>query len=344
MLLSVEIRHASSAPLASELDERPLTESELTRLTEIERELTDTRLSLQATIEDLEAANEELQATNEELMSSNEELQSTNEELQSVNEELHTVNAEYNAKLEAVSALNADLDGMSQATGIATIFVDQFMQLLRFTPEAAVLFRLRPTDIGRPISDFNNPMDYTGLPDDLRQVLRDGNAIERETLSRVGTPYIVRVLGYGESINKPRRAVISFIDVSRLHDARRLQSVLDSMSSHIAVLDVHGNIVQVNEAWTAFARNNGGEGHPTVGVGSNYLAVLARTTDPEGLDVLRGLQEVLSGKRQQYRVTYPCHSPQENRWFAMNANALPGKRGGAVVTHFDISPWHNEQG
>jgi two-component system CheB/CheR fusion protein len=343
VLLSIEIHAAPQAGLVTQDKERPLSDLELSRLDSLERELADTRLSLQATIEDLEAANEELQATNEELMSSNEELQSTNEELQSVNEELHTVNAEYNAKLEAVSALNADLDGMSQATGIATIFVDQYLQLLRFTPEAAVLFRLRQSDIGRAISDFNNPLDYSGLADDLRKVLRDGNTIEREAYSRTGTPYIVRVLGYGESVNKPRRAVISLIDVSRLHDAQRLQAVLDSMPSHVAVLDVHGNIVQVNEAWSTFARRNGGGDNPAIGVGSNYLAVLARTTDPEGLDVLRGLQEVLSGKRPAYRVTYPCHSENENRWFVMNASALSGKRGGAVVTHFDISPWHSER-
>ncbi|OYV00395.1 MAG: chemotaxis protein CheR, partial [Burkholderiales bacterium PBB5] len=138
--------------------ERPLSEVEIDRLALVERELAEARSTLQTSIEELEAANEELQATNEELMSSNEELQSTNEELQSVNEELYTVNAEYNAKLDTVSALNADLDGMSQATGIATLFVDRQQQLLRFTPEAASLFRLRPSDVGRPLADFRHPL------------------------------------------------------------------------------------------------------------------------------------------------------------------------------------------
>ena len=52
------------------------------------------------------------------------------------------------------------------------------------------------------------------------------------------------------------------------------------------------------------------------------------------------LQQVLSGRSDHYRVTYPCHSPTEQRWFVMNASALRGSEQGAVVSHFDISPWH----
>ncbi len=304
------------------------------------------RSSLQTSIEELEAANEELQATNEELMSSNEELQSTNEELQSVNEELYTVNAEYNAKLDAVSALNADLDGMSQATGIATLFVDGQQQLVRFTPEASALFRLRPSDIGRPIGDFNNQLDYPDLLPDLRAVLAGGAAVEREVAGPAGASYLVRLLGYGERAGVPRRAVLSLIDISRLRDARRLQAVIDSLPEHVAVLDVHGTVRQVNHAWHTFAANNdggsgiGSQADGPVGVGVNYLAVLARATTPDALEVLRGLQQVLSGRHDHYRVTYPCHSPSAQRWFVMNASALRGSEQGAVVSHFDITPWH----
>jgi two-component system CheB/CheR fusion protein len=342
VLLSIE----EPVPGSPAAGAAPMTEGEVDRLAELERELAEVRTSLQTSIEELEAANEELQATNEELMSSNEELQSTNEELQSVNEELYTVNAEYNAKLDAVSALNADLDGMSQSTGIATLFIDAQQQLVRFTPEAAALFRLRPSDIGRPIGNFNNPLDYPDLLADLRGVLAGGTPVEREVAGPAGTGYLVRVLGYGERAGVPRRAVLTLIDVSRLRDARRLQSVIDSLPEHVAVLDVHGTVRQVNHAWHAFAAQNDGAsdagslaGGP-VGVGANYLAVLARATTPDALEVLRGLQQVLSGRCDHYRVTYPCHSPDEQRWFVMNASALRGSEQGAVVSHFDITPWH----
>lgn len=341
VLLSIE----EQAAAVGEATEAPLSPQQVDRLGELERALDEVRGSLQTTIGELEASNEELQATNEELMSSNEELQSTNEELQSVNEELYTVNAEYNAKLDAVSALNADLDGMSQSTGIATLFIDAQQQLVRFTPEAAALFRLRPSDIGRAIGNFSNPLDYPDLPADLQAVLAGGAAIERELHGPGGAAYLAKVLGYGERPGVPRRAVLTLIDVSRLRDARRLQAVLDSLPEHIAVLDLHGTVRQVNHAWHSFATANGGGASaptdpPGLGVGANYLAALARATTPDALEVLRGLQQVLAGRSTHYRVTYPCHSPQEQRWFVMHASALRGGEQGAVVSHFDITPWN----
>ena len=87
-------------------------------------ELQYTKENLQSTVEELETSNEELQATNEELMASNEELQSSNEELQSVNEEMTTVNAEFQEKMHILNRINADLDSMAKAAGIATVFQD----------------------------------------------------------------------------------------------------------------------------------------------------------------------------------------------------------------------------
>lgn len=316
--------------------ERPLTEAELHRLSQLERELAETRLSLQATIEDLEATNEELQATNEELMSANEELQSTNEELQSVNEELYTVNAEFNMKLEALSGLNADLEGMALATGIATLFVDRNLSLLRFTPEAALVFRLRTSDIGRRFTDFHNPMDYPDFVEDVNTALQGGQVVEREVAVKPDALCTVRIVGCGPLQQAQRRAVISLIDISRTRDAQRLQSVMDALSAHVAVLDQHGGITQVNQAWLDFAANNGG--FREIGVGTNYLAVLARSTHESALDVLRGLQQVLGGMLPRYQVTYPCHSSSEERWFAMTATPCK-KMGGAVVVHTDITDW-----
>jgi len=334
-LVSLEEREAVAPSAPS--DERPLSEDEVRRMGLLERELADLRLTLQSTIEEMETANEELQATNEELMSSNEELQSTNEELQSVNEELYTVNAEYNAKLDLVNGLNADLDGMSRATGIATLFVDQQLVLLRFTPEATLLFRLRGEDCGRAITDFKCQLEYPDLVADLHLALAGTAVVERELAGPGGVRYLARVLGYGDAAFGTRRAVLSLIDVSRLRDAERLQATLDAMPEHIAVIDRHGSILQTNRAWQDFALCNGGQGE--TGQGSNYFAVLLRSADPASADVLQGLQDVLAGRRSHFRVTYPCHSPTEERWFVMYAAPLRmAGSTGAVITHLDVTP------
>jgi two-component system, chemotaxis family, CheB/CheR fusion protein len=323
---------------------RPYDDAELDRLAALERELAESRLTLQSSIEELEASNEELQATNEELMSSNEELQSTNEELQSVNEELYTVNAEYNAKLDLVSALNADLDGMSRATGIATLFLDHHLALVRFTPEATLLFRLRPEDVGRSINDFKCQLDYPELLADLQQVLVGPNVIEREVNGPGQSNYLVRVVGYGETTGRTRRAVLSLIDVTQLRQVDKLQRQIDSLPEHVAVLNAQGTIVQVNQAWADFARGTGADGKevqtPSTGIGTNYLAVLSRSTSPDAQQVLQEIQQVLAGERDSLRMTYPCHSPTEQRWFAMHVSPLRGGgEMGAVVTHLDVTPW-----
>jgi two-component system, chemotaxis family, CheB/CheR fusion protein len=326
--------------------ERSYDDTELNRLAALERELAESRLTLQSSIEELEASNEELQATNEELMSSNEELQSTNEELQSVNEELYTVNAEYNAKLDLVSALHADLDGMSRATGIATIFLDSHLALVRFTPEATLLFRFRQEDVGRSINDFKCQLNYPELLADLHEVLAGPKLVEREVTGPGGTHYLVRVVGYGEAAGRSRRAVLSLIEVTQLRRASQLQRQIDSLPEHVAVLNAQGTIVQVNQAWADFARFNGADErdmHATsTGIGANYLAVLSRSTNPDAADMLRDIQRVLAGQLEHLRLTYPCHSPTEERWFAMHVSPLRGSgESGAVVTHLDVTPWVN---
>ncbi|MDT7834005.1 CheR family methyltransferase [Aquabacterium sp. OR-4] len=347
----VSLVEAAAVP-GMALQDRALDEGELDRLVVLERELADTRLTLQTSIEELEAANEELQATNEELMSANEELQSTNEELQSVNEELYTVNAEYNAKLDQISALHADLDGMSQATGIATLFVDQQLSLVRFTPEAANLFRLRRDDTGRAITDFNCQLDYPQLADDLRQVVDGSPPVEREVGGPGLSRHLVRALGYSISglPGSPRRAVLTLVDVSRMRDLDRLQRLIDSLDEHVAVLDRNGTIVQVNLAWSNFAQCNRGLDGDLLdtGVGSNYLGVIARSNTEDGPWLLRGLQAVLAGSRTDLRLIYPCHSPDEKRWFMLRALPLrpdrDGRHAGAVISHLNITPWVGPDG
>jgi len=196
------------------------------RIQSLERELSVMRDSLQATIEELETSNEELQATNEELMASNEELQSTNEELQSVNEELYTVNAENQEKIEIQNRLNADLDNMTRATLIPTVFVDLSLKLSRFTPEASNIFRIREMDIGRPIEDFTHIMDYPGFLYDVRATLATGRVMEREVNTQDASHrYLVRILPYLDKAQKISGSVMTFFDITMLKNANHLKTV-----------------------------------------------------------------------------------------------------------------------
>lgn len=345
-LMSFEVQ-AHAEPSSKGAQTIDLAEVSAERIQSLERDLAATRDSLQATIEELETSNEELQATNEELMASNEELQSTNEELQSVNEELYTVNSENQEKIEILNRLNTDLDNMTRASLIPTVFVDASLKLTRFTPEAGNIFRIREGDISRPIDDFSHEMEYPEFLADLRRVIDTAQVLEREVRTWSNRWYLVRILPY---IDQPRNingAVITFFEVSHLKDAQRLQAVLDSLPEHIAVLDSKGVITTVNKAWRDFSERNGERGLVRTGTGTNYLEVCHVKNGPDAETanaVLQGVSRVLQGEIHDFSITYPCHSPGERRWFLMHAAPVRHSGGGVVVSHVNITQWVEASG
>ena len=101
---------------------------------------------LETSNEELKSSNEEMQSVNEELQSTNEELETSKEELQSVNEELATVNHELQIKVADLSRANNDMNNLLAGTGIATVFVDHQLRILRFTPTATRIINLILSD------------------------------------------------------------------------------------------------------------------------------------------------------------------------------------------------------
>ena len=317
------------------------------RLEVLEHELAATRESLQATIEELETSNEELQATNEEMMASNEELQSSNEELQSVNEELNTVNAEYQEKIDILNRVNADLDNLARVVSSGTVFVDEHLQLTRFSPDAAQIFRLRITDIGRPLEDLTHSLDYPDFMADLRSALLRSQPSEKEVRGPEQRYYMVKMLPYRIPSSSSHGVVVSFMDMSTVHKLNLLQTILDAMTAHIAVLDHQGVITMTNRAWNGFTADNSVLTPTNTAVGSHYLRICEQATGPDADYAQRaaaGLRAVLSGASTNFSMEYPCNSTTEPRWFVMHATPLQQPhqpdRPGAVVSHIDITAWH----
>lgn len=116
--------------------------------------------------------------------------------------------------------------------------------------------------------------------------------------------------------------------------------IVDTLEEQIAVIDAAGTIVEVNRAWTQFGIDNGLAGD-SAGAGGNYLQVLrnsAAAGDELAGAVASGIDEVIAGAHAVFRIEYPCHGPDQRRWFEMCACALQGGPGGLfVVSHHDIS-------
>jgi two-component system CheB/CheR fusion protein len=151
------------------------------------------------------------------------------------------------------------------------------------------------------------------------------------------------MLPYSVPSSSAKGAVTSFLDVTALHQASRMQAIIDALAEHIAVLTTDGVITLVNKAWMTFAAENGNASLEHAGVGSNYMAVFSNLHEPADSTALaaqRGVADVLAGRTQHFSLQYPCHSPTEQRWFVMHVSALSGDNAGAVVSHINISEWH----
>ncbi|MDP6503703.1 MAG: PAS domain S-box protein, partial [Planctomycetota bacterium] len=112
-----------------------------------------------------------------------------------------------------------------------------------------------------------------------------------------------------------------------------LQSTLDALSAHIAVLDEDGTILTVNEPWRRFAADNG-YCHDDCGVGVNYLEQCRAVVGPErseARDVAEGIRQVIDGERNSFKLSYACHSPDQKRWFTMHVTQLHDRDGNRVV-------------
>ncbi len=119
-----------------------------------------------------------------------------------------------------------------------------------------------------------------------------------------------------------------------------IRAILDGLTAHIAVVDEHGVIVAVNQAWRAFGLQNGQP--PGLDyLGTNYFALCETARGPsaeEARPFVAGMRRVLVGELDVFELDYACHSPGRQRWFAGRVTRFPDTRRKMIlVTHDDIT-------
>jgi two-component system CheB/CheR fusion protein len=181
------------------------------------------RQEMHASQEELQSANEELQSTNEELQSANEELTTSKEESQSMNEELQTINVELRSKLDDLALAQSDMQNLLNSTDIATLFLDNALNVRRFTEHITRIIQLREGDIGRPLSDLASTLIYPQLHADANATLRTLAFSEKQIATTDGLWYTVRIMPYRTVANVIQGVVITFVDITA---AKALESRL----------------------------------------------------------------------------------------------------------------------
>ncbi len=120
-------------------------------------------------------------------------------------------------------------------------------------------------------------------------------------------------------------------------DTDLFQVSVDALPFEVAWVDSAGVIIFANDSWMAFGDANSST-HDTHWVGENYLTVCKQADGPTATAVADGLEALLAGDREHFRLEYPCHPPDDQRWFLLDATAVPydGDRY-AIVSHIDIT-------
>ncbi len=119
-----------------------------------------------------------------------------------------------------------------------------------------------------------------------------------------------------------------------------LKAVIDTLPEHIVVIDGEGGILFVNHSWVSFSQDNScaikGEW-----LGVNYLRECDRAGemgDEYGMQAASGIRSVVAEERPTFYFEYPCHGPQEKRWFMMKVTPLRLDEGlFFVISHTNIT-------
>lgn len=119
------------------------------------------------------------------------------------------------------------------------------------------------------------------------------------------------------------------------------KEIVNSISAHVAIIDNKGVILETNQAWQNFAHENG---MPETfdSVGTNYLSICnaaARNSENDAGQVAFGIKQVIAGELPEFVTHYPCHSPDQKRWFVVRVVPFREETvAKIIVTHENITP------
>lgn len=277
---------------------------------------------------------------------------------------LQDMSAQKAAELEAKATserLRATLESITDAFYI----LNRDWRFTYLNREAARLLRRAPTALlGEVIWSCFPEFKGSPLEDNLRDAMVIQSSVNFELYARTLRSWFdIRVYPNAEGLS------VYFQDVTERHlMIRQLQTqkgelrrsrdqlielvetrkaLIDSLPANIALLDASATIIDINDQWRRFGEQNGFEGE-RFGLGTNYLELCDRTEgdrNQEAAPVSAGLRAVLNGDQESFALEYPCHSPDERRWFRVaitrlqreGSTAAEARADGAVVMHVDIT-------
>jgi len=132
-----------------------------------------------------------------------------------MNEELQTINNELQTKLDDLALAQSDMKNVLNSVDIAILFLDQQLNVRRYTDRAAKIIKLRESDVGRPLSDLTTSLQYPALHDDATETLRTLVPTEKQILADDERWFSVRIMPYRRLDNLIDGVVITLVDITK---------------------------------------------------------------------------------------------------------------------------------
>ncbi|HEY5139426.1 MAG TPA: PAS domain-containing protein, partial [Methylococcales bacterium] len=188
--------------------------------------------------------------------------------------------------------------------------------------------------IGKSDEAFFDEDTTAKLHENDRRVIELGERISTENIYTLKDKAITRTfLTVKQPLNREDGSIYGLCGIStditerkqmeeKLRETNAFKvSILNSLTSQIAVLDGQGVIVAVNNAWRQFANENSELKCSPDMLGVSYLDVCKNACylsfGDEAIAAQTGIEAVLAGEMEAFHLEYPCHSPSQQRWFHM---------------------------
>lgn len=146
------------------------------------------------------------------------------------------------------------MKNLLDSTEIGTIFLDNELNILRFTPQVTKLFNVIPSDVGRSITHIVSNFDYHGMENTIREVIEKLSAKEIEVKTKLEDWYNLRIMPYRTMDNFISGAVLTFSKITPVKGMQRklhtltsfVQVMVDALPDATLVLDKDLKVVIVN--------------------------------------------------------------------------------------------------
>ena len=148
-----------------------------------------------------------------------------------------------------------DFQNLLSSINIPILMLGADLRIRRFTPTAAVLFNLIPTDIGRPFSDINHKLLLTRLEAQILEVINTLHLKNQEVQDQDGHWYDLRIRPYRTLNNRIDGAVVVLVEIDalkrsadQLREARDYaEAIVQTVRESLVVLNANLQVMTANQ-------------------------------------------------------------------------------------------------